>query len=297
MLMRLWRVVSPITLTSSPKQYQLSHGQRQVMSSNQGGTTASHEPSQVLDSNSDVMAQLIQPLKLVKLDHTQIAGIYGSSGKAFARRMAYLHPSAAEGFLELLDTYGEDLVLSDMFRSATASLNRKYPKGRLPRRGVAKPAFSAHNYGLAIDVAVDRTLQNLQVSKSVLDMMLADSGWYCHRRDSKRGSEDWHYNYLGKIPGLLPKEKRTSSAIERHIHARYSRAWKLGPHSVQACLRVCGLYDGDLDGKIGPLSTSAIKAFQRAWRLSADGKAGPTTCRVLWYRAAELRSPAYSKTG
>lgn len=246
-------------------------------------------------SKEEKMPALILPLKLIRLDHTQIAGIYGTGGDKFASRMAFLYPSAAESFLKLLAEHGSNIVLSDMFRSSTASLNRKYPTGRLPKLGVARPAHSAHNYGFAIDIAVDRTMDALGCSKATLDALMESYGWYCHRMDHKRGSEDWHYNFLGSNPGILPKENRTSGAVERHIAVRYGQAWDLQPHQIQACLKAVGLYDGDLDGKLGPLSITAVKAFQRTWKLSADGKVGPLTGRMLWYRAAELRSIIYQK--
>lgn len=224
-------------------------------------------------------------LDLDTLPSRRIKGIYGQSKTLFPRRMARLHPSAARAF-EQLDP---EIVYSDMWRSAQGSFDGRYPGGRRwPRRGVARPAHSAHNYGLAVDVAVTLTLGALGMTKRELDEYMAGHGWWCHRIDHKRKSEEWHYNYLGADWGGLPAgEKRTSHAIERKIKRLYGAAWDCSPQELQRRLRAQGLYFGVIDGKLGRFSKKAIKRFQSQWRLKVDGLAGPKTNRLLWYVTAE----------
>jgi len=50
---------------------------------------------------------------------------------------------------------------------------------------------------------------------------------------------------------------------------------------IQSALKNAGLYAGEVDGKIGPKSTEAVKAFQQQAGLKADGKVGPMTWAAL----------------
>ena len=50
---------------------------------------------------------------------------------------------------------------------------------------------------------------------------------------------------------------------------------------IQTALKNAGLYQGAIDGKIGPASKRAIEAFQTAHGLKADGKVGPRTWAAL----------------
>ncbi len=50
---------------------------------------------------------------------------------------------------------------------------------------------------------------------------------------------------------------------------------------IQAALKNAGFYTGAIDGKIGPKSKKAIKDFQAANGLTADGKVGKKTWAKL----------------
>ena len=50
---------------------------------------------------------------------------------------------------------------------------------------------------------------------------------------------------------------------------------------IQTALKNAGLYNGPIDGKIGPGSRRAIETFQSNNGLKVDGKVGPKTWRVL----------------
>lgn len=50
---------------------------------------------------------------------------------------------------------------------------------------------------------------------------------------------------------------------------------------VQQALKNAGLYDGEIDGKIGPKSKKAIEEFQAKNNLKADGKVGHKTWQML----------------
>ncbi len=54
-----------------------------------------------------------------------------------------------------------------------------------------------------------------------------------------------------------------------------------GPIEIQAALANAGYYAGPIDGKLGSMAQQAIKEFQRAQGLTADGRIGPKTWAVL----------------
>lgn len=192
-------------------------------------------------------------------------GIYGKTGNVFPKRMSYLHPLAAKSW-EALDADTRDcVILTDMFRTLEASLNRRYPSKRKINRKAQRPGYSAHNFGLAIDVDVKQTMENLRVSKTALDALMKRYGWHCHRIDGKIGSECWHYNYLGSHFDLEPGARNTADAIESRICFTYCRWFNIW--SPQPLMQRLGYSD--------------IRHFQSAWHLKIDGIAGPVTKRTL----------------
>src|SRR4051812_11971607 len=54
--------------------------------------------------------------------------------------------------------------------------------------------------------------------------------------------------------------------------------------ALQVALKALKRYPGRIDGIAGPQTRRAVRAFQRAHRLSADGVAGPRTRRALGRR-------------
>ncbi len=53
------------------------------------------------------------------------------------------------------------------------------------------------------------------------------------------------------------------------------------PQDIQQALTNAGLYQGSIDGKLGPKSKNAIQEFQAQNDLKADGKVGPKTWEKL----------------
>lgn len=243
-------------------------------------------------------------LILTRMPSERVHGIYTISGQQdkMPERALYLHPTAARSYLEFADV----AKVSDMFRSPESSLNAVRTG-----RGAQPPGWSAHNSGFACDYVVDHMMRTLGMTdKKVFDRWMQDRGWYCHRRDGKRGHEDWHYNYLrafeqlgltknGAPLQLSPKAKYTSGDVEQLIQRVYGD--QLSPSDVecQAALKKLGLYNGSLDGQIGPQSREAIGAFQRAWIVtknsrgeyvpSVNYKLDARTRRTLAFVAAEKR--------
>jgi hypothetical protein len=231
-------------------------------------------------------------LKLTRIPEEAL-GIYGRDRTGdglkdiLPERMRFLHPSAAPSFIKhKLDK----IRVSDMFRSAEASLNAMQNKS-----GVQPPAYSAHTYGLAVDVDVSNTLRANRWKYPDLLAFMAENQWYCYRRDGARGREDWHFTFLGPDPQAILAEldprpwlgRRTwSRAAEMAIQQRYAGKFSMDTRDVQEALIRMRLYHGAVDGKLGPLSMRAIQLFARTWRLPADASA-PRFQRVLSYVSAE----------
>ena len=68
---------------------------------------------------------------------------------------------------------------------------------------------------------------------------------------------------------------QTSSAVST-AGAGFTRE-----QQIQTALRNAGLYQGAIDGRIGPVSKRAIQEFQAAHSLKVDGKVGPQTWAAL----------------
>lgn len=232
-------------------------------------------------------AALFMPLRLVIMPATTI-GIYRIDGvdNRLPARMLYLRREAATSFACHL---AHTVIVSDMLRSLESSLNAKRN-----RAGAQRPGYSGHNCGNSIDIAVTQVMQAMGFTKKAdLDVWMAERGWHCHRRDHRRGREEWHYNFFTPDEFnqfVFPKDRRTSIGLERWISATHGAWWhKQSPTDSQRCLRRLGMYDGDLDGAIGPISKSGIQVFQRAWipGKRAHGKLDVMTRRTLAFASAE----------
>ena len=63
---------------------------------------------------------------------------------------------------------------------------------------------------------------------------------------------------------------------------------------IQTALKNAGLYQGNIDGKIGPATRKAIETFQANNSLKADGKVGPKTWALLepYLKQTQTSAPA-----
>ncbi len=75
---------------------------------------------------------------------------------------------------------------------------------------------------------------------------------------------------------------------------------------IQTALKNAGLYNGSIDGKIGPMTKKAVEEFQKMKGLKVDGKVGPMTWGELQKylnapaavnEPVSQTAPAVSKTG
>jgi hypothetical protein len=225
-------------------------------------------------------------LELTALPSQAVRGVYTIDGvkDRMPARALFLQPDAARSFLAI----AEHLTVSDVYRSAESSL-----AAVRSGRGAKTPGFSAHNYGLAVDVDVRASMRLLNVkTKQGLDECMAPEGWWCHRVDHQitpLKGESHHFNFLGSDFVLPRGASSTAGAIEARIVELYGAAFVLDEKAQQVALSFLRLYHGTIDGELGPLSKEALRAFQRTWRLPETSKADAKTQRTLAYVAAERR--------
>jgi len=180
--------------------------------------------------------------------------------------MRYLLPAARDALAPIA---AAGAVLTDVFRSMASSLVAAAAK-----RGVQPPGYSAHNFGLAVDLDVSRSMKRLEVqTKPELDARMRRAGWWCYRSDGTLQRESWHYTWGAEAPG--------AGAIEATIQRFYGGAFQYDSASAQEYLARLRLYDGTIDGKLGPQSRQAVVLFQRQWKLPEDGKLDAKTKRLL----------------
>ncbi len=77
-----------------------------------------------------------------------------------------------------------------------------------------------------------------------------------------------------------PPEKSPEPTIHDEI-LNYRLNSKDHIMKIQAALKKSGFYKGEIDGKMGPRTKSAIKEFQRAKKLTSDGVVGSKTWEAL----------------
>jgi len=177
-------------------------------------------------------------------------------------RSLFLHPEAADAFLADLT----QVSVTDMYRSAEVTL-----MAVAAGRGTRPPGYSGHNFGFSIDVDLDATLPELGLDKPGFDAWMRTRGWHCERKDSARGLDDHHYDYLGLAAQLaLVSPTDPLVDVEQLIARVYGEALAPDPEECQRLLKKLRHYGGILDGVIGPVTTEAIRIFQRAWQLDRD---------------------------
>lgn len=211
------------------------------------------------------------------------------------RRMRYLAPDVGPKLMELEKGTG-GYVYTDVWRSADSSL-----AARRVKRGVQRPGYSPHNYGLAVDLDLYAIMKKFRVHYTDIAEVMKAHGWYCHRRDGlgPDESEAWHFNYLGSDAQRylqscdIARAVTWSNAVETRIMERYGNDFSLSPAQIQGLLASLKIYNGELDGNTHTaLCREAVMAFQRAWDLDVDGDPGIMTQRTLAFVTADRQVSA-----
>lgn len=76
-------------------------------------------------------------------------------------------------------------------------------------------------------------------------------------------------------------ESELEKAREKRLNLRRKEIREISAKQVQMALKKAGFYKGPIDGKIGPATNEAIRAFQKANGLKADGIVGRKTKDIM----------------
>lgn len=215
-------------------------------------------------------------------------------GGTVPARMRFLAPDAAQSLYELERETG-GLVYTDLYRAPEASLaarkEKMRPNGTSP---VERPGYSAHNFGMAVDIDVGATLRRLGVRYPALCELMARFFFACHRRDlDSSGEECWHFSYFGPRMSLYlalanaHDHSTWGRPVEDRILELYGADFKMSDREAQWALNKLGLYHGAADGVVGPLTREAVEIFQRGWLIKETGL-GRMTTRTLAVVTAQV---------
>ncbi len=92
-----------------------------------------------------------------------------------------------------------------------------------------------------------------------------------------------------RVEGVETRQSNLESAAQERVQTSRTNitvkekplASRSGVKEIQACLKSAGLYNGKIDGVKGRATRKAIREFQRANNLKADGVVGPKTLEAL----------------
>ncbi|MDD2866080.1 MAG: peptidoglycan-binding domain-containing protein [Candidatus Omnitrophota bacterium] len=130
----------------------------------------------------------------------------------------------------------------------------------------------------------DNKKQKFAVEEGVLNLSEADT--------LLSGSRDESVELVDNRP-----QAQTQVAVDVPVpeEAKAPAAVVLGEtpdeKGIQTALKGLGLYQGEIDGKIGPKTKAAIKEFQQKNGLVADGKVGPKTWAALKAALGDSQNP------
>ena len=93
--------------------------------------------------------------------------------------------------------------------------------------------------------------------------------------ESQLASKDEEINSLKE--SALKSSETAAKPSEKSAETKQHPTGK----QIQTALKNAGYYQGTVDGKVGKGTREAIKAFQKANNLPADGKAGKKTWMLL----------------
>ena len=266
-------------------------------------------PSPLAESAAALVAAgsiTVPRLRFVRVPPEMVRGGYPVSKvtpNGMPLRALFVHPEVWSAFQRVAPR----IVITDLLRTAESSLARMKTAPGL----VQAPGYSDHNFGGAFDLDIKATMKHgVFGGRAGIDSWLRACGfpmfWWTPGANApppnKPGSETWHHSYWDSAEGTGADGRSTAAMAERRMLRWYPwldvRTWQNRPASAQYMLARLGHYHGAIDGKFGPLSTTALAMFQRALQVRswcrkkgvtdfAEGKLDAATARVLAFCAAE----------
>ncbi len=186
-----------------------------------------------------------------------------------------LYRTAAAGFAELraqAAAAGVDLTCTDSYRTLAQQQELKQRKPQWS----ATPGKSVHGWGFAVDLSIGSPPKPFGMS--VLNWLKANAGaigWFLGRP----ADEPWHWVFRGPAK---PVTTDTSGDTEDELGPPPDDRSELILEATGEAVRwvqrrlVC-----TPDGRFGPKTEAAVKAFQSEHGLVPDGRVGPRTWAAL----------------
>jgi len=204
---------------------------------------------------------------------------YQTANGLLPPRMSWLEPGAAAAFAAMNAACDRALEYTDVYRSVIDQIRHIKDANAQKKRLFAPPTKSGHNFGFAVDIAVDESRENFRKSGRT-DLLLAarDPGsfarWLRGHGWTGISKESWHFEFLDGHESALAK-----------IEAVYGPDLGLDNAGVQRALN--RLLADQLaqplvvDGQLGPRTHTAAMMADRALGLEDNGACGPWFRRVL----------------
>ena len=174
---------------------------------------------------------------------------------------------------------GLDLLITSGYRTYAEqkSLYDRWKKGTFFAPSVARPGTSLHESGRALDLRDSGSTPGVTIAgNSRSNWLRANASRYGFKPTGYSFGEPWHYEYQGDpwtVPSAAPA--KTSKYSSSYIKTIQTYLTKLG----------YGIGNSGIDGKLGPDTTRAVRAFQKDAKLTVDGLPGPKTLSALQSRS------------
>ena len=84
-----------------------------------------------------------------------------------------------------------------------------------------------------------------------------------------------------EINSLKETPVKNSEEVNANVTKAGETNQQADPKEIQTALKNAGYYQGAVDGKMGKKTRRAVRAFQKANKIHADGKVGKDTWEIL----------------
>jgi LAS superfamily LD-carboxypeptidase LdcB len=188
--------------------------------------------------------------------------------------------------------FNDRYVLTDQGAGVTRQYQGKtwyLKKGKAPSAAPDPTGLkgSNHGWGLAMDLGYDVSGRLTSMGGKCLEWMCANApkyGFYLQGNNpASKEFEAWHWQYaLGdKTPDGSVQAAPAAPAVGPLLFNYPGKPVGLGSKGTDAAL-VQAIIGAKADGDFGPKSVEALKTWQTANGLTADGSVGPVTWKKMF---------------
>ena len=259
--------------------------------------TATPQGSLKLGSSGQDVRNVQQKLKSLGFLKGNVDGDFGAATEAAVKAFQQQYGLTVDGKVGAA-TLKKLASARATARPSSASGGKTTPKGATPRR-TATPAYSSKTYlrkgssGLQVRQMQERLISlgylsgtaNGKFDDSTEAGLIAFQRRNLHYSDGVAGPETLKALYSSSA-------RKTSTSAGIIGNSLRPGANGKAVRSLQTRLKALGYYKGTVDGDYGVATQDAVKAFQRANGLTADGIAGSGTFAKMYSSSAKSASQA-----